>query len=118
MKCIIIDDEETSRVVIEFYCNKLDGVEVLEMFSNATDAINFLKCNTVDVVFLDVHMDGVSGFELLQTIIDPPRVILTTSDKSLATDAFNFDCIVDYLVKPIEFSRFKKAVDIQASYMH
>ncbi|SHJ42386.1 LytR/AlgR family response regulator transcription factor [Aquimarina spongiae] len=111
MNCIIIDDEETARVIIQQLCSQVDGLTVIEEFPNAIQAIKFLNNNnTVDLIFLDIHMPDFTGFDFIQTLKNPPRIVLTTSDKNFALTAFEYDCIVDYLVKPITLPRFLKAI--------
>lgn len=110
MKCIIIDDEEMARAIIAQRISKFPEMEVLEEFSNAMHAIKYLNQNSVDVIFLDIHMPDFTGFDFIQTIKNPPKVILVTSDKNFAIEAFEYECIVDYLVKPISEERFEKAV--------
>jgi DNA-binding LytR/AlgR family response regulator len=111
MKCIIIDDDEIARLIIRQLCVKAKSITIAEEFSNAIDAIKYLNSNTVDAVFLDIHMPTFSGFDFIQTLKNPPKIILTTSDKNFALKAFEYDCIIDYLVKPISQERFIKAVD-------
>lgn len=110
MDAIIIDDEATARAIIQQHCNLVDDIEVIEDFPNAISAIKFLNNRDVDLIFLDIHMPDFTGFDFIQTLKNPPTIILTTSDKNLAIEAFEYDCIVDYLVKPISEERFKKAV--------
>ena len=110
MNCIIIDDEALARVIIRNHCAKADELVVLEEFSNAIAAIKYLNQNTVDLIFLDIHMPDFTGFDFIQTLKNPPKIVLTTSDRNFAIEAFEYDCIVDYLVKPVELPRFLKAV--------
>jgi DNA-binding LytR/AlgR family response regulator len=110
LKCIIIDDEKLARVIIEQYCSKLDHIEVINQFDNALDSIQYLNNNKVDLVFLDIHMPELNGFDFIDSLNNPPNIILTTSDSELALNAFEYKCIVDYLVKPIKLPRFIKAV--------
>ncbi|MEQ6122524.1 LytTR family DNA-binding domain-containing protein [Reichenbachiella sp. MALMAid0571] len=116
MNCIIIDDELTSRIILNQHCSGVSDLDVIEEFSNAIQAMKFLNANEIDLIFLDIHMPDFSGFDFIQTLKNPPKVILTTSDKGLALDAFEYDCIVDYLVKPILFPRFEKAVEKARSF--
>lgn len=110
MNCIIIDDEEMARaIMMQFIANYTD-IEVLADFSNAIEAIKFLNQNEVDLIFLDIHMPNFTGFDFIQTIKNPPHVILVTSDRDFAIEAFEYECIVDYLVKPITEDRFLKAI--------
>jgi DNA-binding LytR/AlgR family response regulator len=111
MDCIIIDDDATARLIINQLCKKSEQINVLEEFSSAIDAIKYLNNNTVDLVYLDIHMPTFSGFDFIQTLKNPPKVILTTSDKNLALEAFEYKCVVDYLVKPISKERFNKSLE-------
>ncbi|MFK7748344.1 MAG: LytR/AlgR family response regulator transcription factor [Kordia sp.] len=110
MKCIIVDDEAAARAITKQLSKKIEELTIAEEFENAIDAIKYLNGNTVDLIFLDIHMPTFSGFDFIQTLKNPPLVILTTSDKNFALDAFEYDCVVDYLVKPITPERFAKAV--------
>lgn len=110
MNCIIVDDEATARVIVEQLCSKHGNIDVVESFSNAIDAIKFLNQQTVDVVFLDIHMPGFSGIDFVQTLKNPPKIVLTTSNTEFAIEAFEYEPIVDYLVKPITQERFEKAI--------
>lgn len=110
MNCIIIDDESTARLIINQLCSNIDNVKVVNEFSNAIEAIKFLNHNEVDLIFLDIHMPDFTGFDFIQTLKNPPQVILTTSDNNFAIEAFEYNCIVDYLLKPISFPRFEKAI--------
>lgn len=110
MKCIIIDDEAMARAILAQRIASFPEMKVLEEFSNAMQAIKYLNQHEVDVVFLDIHMPDFTGFDFIQTIKNPPKVILVTSDKNFAFEAFEYECVVDYLVKPITEERFAKAV--------
>ncbi len=110
MNCIIIDDEATARAIISQLCTNIPSLNVLEEFSNAIQAIKYLNQNDVDLIFLDIHMPDFTGFDFIQTLKNPPKIILTTSDANFAIEAFEYDCIVDYLVKPIVLPRFEKAI--------
>jgi len=110
MNCIIIDDEETARVIIQQLCSQVEELNVIEEFPNAIQAIKFLNKEKVDLIFLDIHMPDFTGFDFIQTLKNPPKIVLTTSDKNFALEAFEYECIVDYLVKPITLPRFLKAI--------
>jgi len=110
MNCIIIDDDSTARLIVRQLCEKAGTLNIIEEFDSAIEAIKFLNTNSVDVIFLDIHMPTFSGFDFIKTLKNPPKIILTTSDKSLALEAFEYDCIIDYLLKPITLDRFKKAI--------
>ena len=111
LKCIIIDDEATARMIISQLCSNVPSLNVLEEFPNAMQAIKYLNQNQIDLIFLDIHMPDFTGFDFIDTLKNPPKIILTTSDPNFAIQAFEYDCIVDYLVKPITLDRFKKAID-------
>ncbi|MFI1773298.1 LytR/AlgR family response regulator transcription factor [Thalassobellus citreus] len=115
MNCIIIDDEATARAIISQLCVSVPSLNVLEEFPNAIQAIKYLNQNEVDLIFLDIHMPDFTGFDFIQTLKNPPKIILTTSDSKFAIEAFEYDCIVDYLVKPIALPRFEKAIQKAAS---
>lgn len=110
MNCIIIDDEEMARAIIEKIIENIPQLNLLKEFSNAMDAIKYLNQNEVDLIFLDIHMPDFTGFDFIKTIKNPPKIILITSDKDFAIEAFEYECIVDYLVKPITKDRFEKAI--------
>ena len=110
MKCIIIDDEATARAIISQLCSTVDSLNVIEEFPNAIQAIKYLNQNEVDLIFLDIHMPDFTGFDFIETLKNPPKIILTTSDANFAIQAFEYDCIVDYLVKPITQERFQKGI--------
>ena len=110
MNCIILDDEEMARVILEQMISNHLNLKLVGSFCNAMQAIKFLNQNQVDLIFLDIHMPDFTGFDFIQTIKNPPNVILVTSDKNFAIEAFEYECIVDYLVKPIDIPRFDKAI--------
>ena len=110
IKCIIIDDEATSRTIIGELCSSYKNLNVVEVFSNAIEAIKYLNQNKTDLIFLDIHMPDFNGFDFIRTLKDPPYIILTTADAEFAIQAFEYDCIVDYIVKPIKPERFKKSI--------
>jgi DNA-binding LytR/AlgR family response regulator len=111
MNCLIIDDESAARAIVEQLCKNEGTLTVIDQFSNAIQAIKYLNQNEVDLIFLDIHMPDFTGFDLIQTLKNPPKIILTTSDAKFAIDAFEYECIVDYLVKPITLPRFQKAIE-------
>jgi len=111
MNCIIIDDEEMARAIIAQFITNYSDINIVSQFSNALQAIKYLNQNSVDLIFLDIHMPDFTGFDFIQTIKNLPKVILVTSDKNFAIEAFEYESIVDYLVKPITKDRFLKAVE-------
>ncbi|MCH3882204.1 MULTISPECIES: LytR/AlgR family response regulator transcription factor [Tenacibaculum] len=111
MNCIIVDDEKMARVIIKTLCNEISSLSIVDEFSNAIQAIKFLNENEIDLIFLDIHMPDFNGLDFIRSLKNPPKIILTTSDPKFAIEAFEYDFIVDYLLKPIELPRFKKAID-------
>jgi DNA-binding LytR/AlgR family response regulator len=111
MNCIIIDDDKLSRRVIEEYLNKTESLTLLGSFATAVEAINFLKQHeNVDIIFLDIEMPEMSGIDFLDTLKNHPQIIIISSKGKYALDAFEYD-VTDYLLKPITYARFYKAVD-------
>jgi DNA-binding LytR/AlgR family response regulator len=110
MKCIIVDDEKMARVIINTLCKEIKHLEILSEFSNAIQALKYLNENEVDLIFLDIHMPDFNGLDFIKSLKNPPKIILTTSDPKFAIEAFEYDFIVDYLLKPIEPARFLKAI--------
>ena len=112
MNCIIIDDEESARTILKQLLKSNPKLNLKETFSNAIEAIKYLNKNEdIDLIFLDIHMPTFSGFDFIETLKNHSKVILTTSDKNFALEAFEYPNIIDYLVKPISPERFLKAVD-------
>ena len=110
IKCIIVDDDLVFQTILTGFINKTDFLDVHGTFSNAIDAAGFLVGNQVDLIFLDVEMPEMSGLELLQTLENPPQIILISSQDEYAIEAFEYN-VTDYLLKPIDnYSRFIKAV--------
>jgi two-component system response regulator LytT len=116
MNCIIIDDEMMARAIVAQFVTSQTKIKVAKEFPNAIEAIKYLNENHVDLVFLDIHMPDFTGFDFIKTLRKPPKIILVTSDKNFAFEAFEFDCIVDYLVKPISEERFNKAIEKLNTY--
>lgn len=110
MNCIIIDDESSARAIVKQLCCTSSDLDVIQEFDNAIEAIKFLNRQEVDVIFLDLHMPGFSGIDFLQTLKNPPRVVMTTSDTEFAIASYEYEMIIDYLVKPITPQRFEKCI--------
>jgi two-component system response regulator LytT len=110
MNCIVVDDEKIARVIIKILCDQITSLNLVEEFSSAIQAIKYLDNNKVDLIFLDIHMPNFSGLDFIKTLKNPPKIIFTTSDPKFAKEAFEYDFIIDYLIKPIELPRFKMAI--------
>lgn len=111
MKCIVVDDELIARTILKQVATDIPELDIVADFSNAMQAIKFLNKNTVDLIFLDIHMPDFDGFDFMQTLKNPPKIVLTTSDRNFAVEAFEYKFVVDYLVKPLELGRLQKAID-------
>lgn len=109
-KCFIIDDEPLARALIRNHLEKLENFEIVAECCDAMQALNELRHHQVDLMFLDIQMPQITGIEFLRTLKKPPKVILTTAYREYALDGFELD-VVDYLLKPITFERFLKAVN-------
>jgi len=110
MNCIAVDDEVLALKKIKRYAEKIDYLNLLGTFDNALSTFSFLRENHIDLIFLDIQMDEFTGIQLIETIKDPPYVILTTAYDEYALKAYELD-VMDYLLKPIPFERFVKAVE-------
>jgi DNA-binding LytR/AlgR family response regulator len=109
-KCVIIDDEPIAREIIRDYISKLNELEIIAEFKNPIEAISFLNERKTDLLFLDINMPEISGINFARSLSNPPAIIFTTAYREFAADGFELQAI-DYLVKPIPFDRFLKAVN-------
>lgn len=111
MKCIIIDDESTARLIIKKLCDDHDDLTVINSLESAIEGIKFLNQHDVDLIFLDIQMPNFNGIDFVQTLKDPIPIICITSDRDFAIDAFEYDNIIAYLLKPVDSQKFLKAVE-------
>jgi len=109
-RCLIIDDEPLARELIRGHISKMENFEVVNECGNAMQAMDTLRNNTIDLMFLDIKMPQISGIEFLKTLKNPPKVIITTAFSQYAIEGFELD-VVDYLMKPVTFERFFKAIN-------
>lgn len=109
-KCLIIDDEELARELIETHLKQLDGFELVASCTSAIEASNILQQQPIDLLFLDIEMPVLKGTEFFKNLLQKPKVIFTTAYRDYALDGFELNAI-DYLLKPITFSRFFKAIE-------
>jgi DNA-binding LytR/AlgR family response regulator len=109
MNCIIIDDDEMSRRVVEEFVSRTDFLNLTNSFTNAVEAINYLKeGEDVHLIFLDIEMPEMSGIDFLNSLTHPPQVVIISSKEKYAIQAFDYS-VTDYLLKPITYARFFKA---------
>lgn len=110
LKCIVVEDEPLARRVIEGYIARVSFLELRGSFEDAIDAAGHLRDNSVDLIFLDIHLPEIKGVTFLKTLSNPPAVIITTAYHEYALEGYELN-VVDYLLKPFEFERFLTAVN-------
>src|SRR5258706_4224742 len=108
-KCIIADDEPLAREVISKYVTQIPSLQLVGECSNAIQVIEALQQTEVDIIFLDIQMPEISGTDLIRILKSPPAIIITTAFQEYSLEGYELD-VVDYLLKPIKFERFVKAV--------
>lgn len=116
MKCIIVDDEPLARKGIENLIKDVPFMEVVATCNDAVEAIDILTKTTVDLIFLDIHMPKISGINFLKNNLNLPPVIITTAYPNYAVESYEYT-VIDYLIKPISFERFLKAVTKAKDYL-
>ncbi|MFA6059379.1 MAG: LytTR family DNA-binding domain-containing protein [Taibaiella sp.] len=109
LNCLIVDDEPLAQEVLAAHIAKVPSLNLVQQASNAMEAFEALHKNNIDLIFLDINMPVVSGLNFLRSLKDPPAVILTTAYTEYAMEGYELD-VIDYLLKPIPFDRFFKAV--------
>lgn len=109
LRCLLVDDEPPALEVIESYIGLVDGLDIVGKCHNAVQAFSRLQETPVDLLFLDIKMPKLLGTDFLRSLRQPPKVIFTTAYRDYALDGYELD-VVDYLLKPISFERFLRAV--------
>jgi two-component system, LytTR family, response regulator len=110
MRCIIVDDEPLAIEILETYLDRIKDSELVAKFTDSLEAFTFIQQHSVDIVFLDLNMPVLNGLDLLKNLKTKPHIIITTAYRDFAVESFELD-VLDYLVKPIAFPRFLKAVN-------
>ncbi len=110
ISCIIVEDEPLARNLLTDYVRKVPHLNLIKTFANPLEAIDFLRENPVDLLFLDIQMPEITGISLLKVLKKKPLVVLTTAYSDYALESYDFD-VLDYLLKPITFERFLRAVE-------
>lgn len=110
IRYMIVDDESVAHDIIKKYCALLPNMQWVQDCYDAIEALEFLHSNSVDLIFLDLNMPKLHGFQFLKTLAKQPKVIVTTAHKEHALEGYELN-IVDYLLKPFSFERFLKAVN-------
>ena len=109
IRCLLIDDEPPALKILASYISNINGLEIVAQCKNAIEALDVLHQKTVDVIFLDIKMPKILGTEFLKNLSHPPKVIFVTAYRDYAVEGYELDA-VDYLVKPVSFERFFKAI--------
>lgn len=109
IKCLIVDDEHIARKILSDYIGKVPELELVASCSSALQALNHIKNDSIDILFLDIQMPDLTGLDFLKILPNRPAAILTTAYSEYAVQSYELD-VVDYLLKPIDFDRFYKAV--------
>ena len=109
LKCIAVDDEPLALQLIASYVKKIPALQLLQTFEDAVSASEYLRSTAVDILFIDINMPDITGIELVRSLTTKPLIIFTTAHKKFAYEGFELEA-VDYLLKPIDFPRFSKAV--------
>lgn len=110
IRCLLVDDEPPAIELLQTYTNMIDQLEVVGTSYSAVKAFEQLNTKEVDLLFLDIQMPVLNGIDFIKTLKNPPAIILTTAYREYAIDGYDLD-IIDYLLKPISFDRFLKAID-------
>ena len=110
IRCVVVDDEPMALEVLEDYIKMTPNLVLQHTFNNSLEALAYLQTNETDLLFLDINMPDLSGIQLLKSLRQPPMVVFTTAYSEYGVKSYEFDA-VDYLLKPIEFDRFLKAVN-------
>ena len=109
IRCIIIEDQPPAQRVLKRYIDDMGNMDLKATFTDALQAMDFLKTESIDLIFLDIHLPKISGMNFLKTLSQKPNVILTTAFSDYALESYEYD-VVDYLLKPFSFERFVQAV--------
>ncbi|MCC5935563.1 MAG: response regulator transcription factor [Balneolales bacterium] len=110
IRVLIVDDEAPAHKVLETYCGRVSDLRIVGNCYDATSALNLLREQDVDLMFLDIQMSDLTGLELLQTLEKPPQVVLVTAYAEYALESYDFG-VSDYLLKPVRYARFLQAVE-------
>lgn len=115
-RCLLVDDEPPARKLLSDYISKISQLELAGVCKNGEEALRFLKEHPVDILLLDIRMPLMTGMDLLNELPDKPLTILTTAYEEYAVKGYELD-VIDYLLKPVSFERFKKAIEKAIEYL-
>lgn len=117
LRCIVLDDEPIGREIIENFVKEIDFLELVDSFEDSVKALMFLENNKIDLIFSDIQMPKINGLDLVKSLENPPVIIFITAHRDFALDGFETGA-TDYLVKPVRFDRFLKAVNKAKDYIN
>ena len=109
IRCIIIEDQPPAQRVLQKFIGDMESMELKATFADPLKAMDFLKLESIDLIFLDIHLPKISGIDFLKALANKPHVILTTAFSDYALESYEYD-VIDYLLKPFSFERFVQAV--------
>ncbi|RYU96231.1 LytR/AlgR family response regulator transcription factor [Emticicia agri] len=115
LRCVVIDDEPLALELMKEYISRFPELKLIQAFDDGIAGKEFLKNNQIDLLFIDINMPDITGLELVESLEKKPMVIFATAHRKFALEGFNLDAI-DYLLKPIDFERFSKAVKKAIDY--
>lgn len=116
LKCVAIDDEPLALELIKSYTEQVDGLQLVQVFEDAIAGAEFLRRNKIDILFVDINMPDISGIDLVRSLEEKPVVIFTTAYKNFAYEGYTLEAL-DYLLKPIDITRFAKAMQKAKDYL-
>lgn len=116
IRCVVVDDEPLAISLLHRYIREYGGLEMLDGFTDAIESIQYVNSNQVDILFLDILMPDITGIEVLRRLNKKPAVIFTSAHRDFALDGYEMG-VVDYLLKPFSFDRFRKAVEKAADFI-
>ena len=105
IKCVLIDDEPLATKILQNYFTNFPDFEIIGTFHNSIEALDFINNNPIDIIFLDIHMPLMTGFELIRLIESKTKIVITTAFREFAAESYELD-VLDYLVKTIPLPRF------------
>jgi len=117
LRCIVLDDEPIGREIIENFVKEIDFLKLVDSFEDPVKALMFLENNKVDIILSDIQMPKINGLDLVKSLENPPVIIFVTAHRDFALDGFETGA-TDYLVKPVRFDRFLKAVNKAKDYIN
>lgn len=116
IKCVVVDDEPLAISLLNQYIRQYERLELVQGFTDALESIDYINNNKIDLLFLDILMPDITGIKLLKELINKPVVIFTSAHRDFAVDGYEMG-VADYLLKPFDYDRFKKAVDRAAEHI-